>query len=252
MRKGLPEITKTLADYAEARTNAVVMLEQLYEHKNRLGDYLKQFGPHLTPDASRIYKDINHSIRELDRGFWRRSFEVTEFRKYMDHQAKTEFDRDIENNPPAFTIENIKETFFSLYQDADMMFQRGIVGVFKSLCGGFKTNKKEPFRVGEKIIITYTTDTFYSKPRVHYGREQIISDIDRVFKVLAGEKHNPRELEQKLNSQWAENDGVYECEFFKIKAFKNGNTHWYFKRLDLLDQVNELIAEYYGSNILSN
>ena len=77
MRKGLPEITKTLADYAEARTNAVIIIDKLYEHKHRIGDYLNPIWSHFTPCANRIDKHINHSITELDPWFWRRSFEVT-------------------------------------------------------------------------------------------------------------------------------------------------------------------------------
>src|SRR3546814_919223 len=40
-----------------------------------------------------------------------------------------------------------------------------------------------------------------------------------------------------------------ESEFFRAKAFKNGNLHIWFKRDDLVIEVNKLLAEYYGASL---
>src|SRR3546814_20330320 len=42
---------------------------------------------------------------------------------------------------------------------------------------------------------------------------------------------------------------VAESEFFRAKAFKNGNLHIWFKRDDLVIEVNKLLAEYYGASL---
>lgn len=73
--------------------------------------------------------------------------------------------------------------------------------------------------------------------QIRYGSEATINDIDRVFKVLDGQKHQPRALELALNA--AMKDGnLYEDECFKVRGFKNGNGHIEFKRADLLEKAH--------------
>jgi len=43
--------------------------------------------------------------------------------------------------------------------------------------------------------------------------------------------------------------GFYEDEYFAAKAFKNGNLHLKFKRADLVEKVNLIIAKRYGAAI---
>ncbi|WP_185280409.1 DUF4942 domain-containing protein [Pseudomonas putida] len=43
---------------------------------------------------------------------------------------------------------------------------------------------------------------------------------------------------------------MFENEIYRAKAFKKGTLHLEFLRLDLLDKVNEQIAEYYAGNVL--
>lgn len=248
--RDLPALQKTLEEYAEARKSAGDQAAAIYASSKRLAEYLGEFGPYLMPGNLAPRYSIDRVVRDLDRAFWRRAFDLTGFSKLMDYEAKNKFERDLENDPPEFTMENIKTTFLALFQDADEMFNRGIVNVFKQLSPDFK--RHDCFKVAEKIILQYTCDSFYDYPFIHYGKGQIINDVDRVFKILDSQQHNSRELESALNTHWKANGhgSVYEDDYYQVKAYKNGNTHWKFKRLDLLEKVNELIAEHYADNSL--
>jgi len=43
---------------------------------------------------------------------------------------------------------------------------------------------------------------------------------------------------------------VFEDSYYRAKAFRNGNLHLEFKRSDLLDKLNEQIADYYTYDAL--
>ena len=77
-----------------------------------------------------------------------------------------------------------------------------------------------------------------------------LDDIDRVIKTVAGEQFHPRSLETAVNAAWAEGN-LYEDDYYRIRGFKKGSMHIQFKRADLLEKVNDLIAEHYGSNALA-
>ncbi len=244
-------LRKTLEEYAQARDEALIMVQRQFDGQQRLVEHLADFGSSLSPHSIMIRSSFDAIRKELDRAFWRRAFELTNFRQLMDAEAKREFDRDLENQSPEFTLDGVTETFLSLAQDADMMFRRGIVNVFTSLCGDYQTNKKEPFRIGEKVIISHAIgDGWSNSLRIGYNREQTINDIDRVFKVLAGLKFKSRQLESDMNKAFMKGE-TYECEFYKAKAFKNGNLHLWIKKEDLLELANGLIAQHYGENKLA-
>lgn len=244
-------IQKNIEEYCEARDRALIMAKQQFDMQDHIKEYLSDYGTHLMPHNLHMRGNFEAVRREMDRSFWRRAFELTNFRLMMDAEAKAQFDRDLDNNSPEFTMGAVTETFLSLAQDADMMFRRGLVNVFKGLCGDYKTNKKEPFRIGEKIIISHAIgDGWSGCLKINWGREQMINDIDRVFKVIAGDDYMPRSLESQLNESFMKGE-TFEDAFYKAKAFKNGNMHLWIKRQDILDQANILIAKHYGENRLA-
>lgn len=85
--------------------------------------------------------------------------------------------------------------------------------------------------------------------KIRYELSARMNDIDRVFRIVAGEEHHPRSLETAVNAAWAKGED-YECDFYKIRGFQKGTVHIWFKRQDLLDKVNALISEYYQSNAI--
>lgn len=85
--------------------------------------------------------------------------------------------------------------------------------------------------------------------RYGFGEDRL-NDIDRVFKVLDGKKHNARELSVAMNDAFKKKQ-PYEDDYYMARAFKNGNLHLTLKRGDLVEKINTIIAKHYGEGKLA-
>ena len=56
-------------------------------------------------------------------------------------------------------------------------------------------------------------------------------------------------LRERRSGGWGPRQSEVEDDYFKVRGFKNGNAHVWFKRDDLVEQVNKLLAEWYGETI---
>jgi hypothetical protein len=239
-----------MEDYCAHRAQVVAMIADYYRMAKLTDATAREvieygLGCDAIPRAQQ-----EEAVKDIDRSYWRMAFERTGFMQLLDAESRKKFDNDIQKNPPEFNIGNIRSTFLDLSQNAEKMFNDGIVNVFRRLSGGYMTN--DVFKVGDKIISEYMTEPNWSGGRrISYGRgEDEINDIDRVFKILDGKKHQPRELSSALNGVFREKSD-YEDDYYKARTFKNGNLHLWFKRTDLLERVNVIIAQYYGGNAIS-
>ena len=246
-------IPQTVYDLCQARENSISLFKMAYETLKNVEQSLEGLGTYLSP-ANMIPKtDVTDFEKMLDTNLWRHAFNQIGLLQYMDAQAKHEFEKDLDKDAPEFTLENIKTTFFSAAADADKMFARGIVNTFHWLSSDHKTNTNSPFKINPKAIMKYMVLTNYSgglRISYHGEKQERINDIDRVIKTLDRKKHQPRELETAINATFS-HETVYEDDYYRIKGFKNGNMHFEFKRQDLLDKVNLIIAKYYGENHLA-
>jgi len=243
-------VQKSMRDYCDAREKIIMMLADYYKQGERTNDELKRYTRYGLHRESMPRNGINETIKDIDRSFWREAFERTGFMQLMDAESRKRFDKDIAENPPEFNMQNIRSTFIDLTNNAEQMFNDGIVNVFRRLSGHYKTN--DIFKVGEKIIIECAIESGWSRGKqLRYGRsEDELNDIDRALKVLDGKKHNPRELSCAMNTSF-QNGDVYECDYIKARAFKNGNLHLWFKRADLLEKINLIIAKHYNGSTIS-
>jgi len=191
------------------------------------------------------------SLREIDRMFWRRAFDLTGFGSIMDAREKRRFEESVSGpDCPEFTEANIRSTFGDLYQSADMMWRRGVVNVFRRLSKQYATN--EAFRVNRKIVMRYMLGPMFNRPGLafrHGAGTDEINDIDRVLCRLDGDEFHERALEMAINEAFAEPPCVYEDSRIKARGYRNGNLHLWIQRDDLLDRINEIIAEHYGATL---
>ena len=246
-------IPKTLEDYVESKNKALMMIQQAHNLLEAAEAEMATIGNYCYPLDARM-RDTPARIKiEMNKRLWEVAIDKTGFKQLMDAEAMRDFKNSVEREPPDFTIENIRCQFLTMYQDAGSMFNRGLVNVFKKLDSSYRTNEKEAFKVGKKIVIRQMFSNWLGTLSVNYGRyssgDGIINDLDRVFKVLAGDKHDPRGLEYAINAHFKKGVYVYEDSYYRIKGFKNGNAHIEFKRDDLLEKANDIIADYYGGTI---
>lgn len=238
----------TLLDLLEARDTAIRLHRDARRLNEQARETLDAVGTYLMPRGAQFHESEERAIAELDCSLWRRAFDLTGFKQLMDAEAVADFDRSLTPKPPEFSNANIRATFIDLHGKAGAMFRRGIVNVFRYLSDDYKTNSNEPFRIGRKVVMTWMVGPSFKRGlQIRYGMpSDKMNDIDRIIKTLDGKQFKPRDLEYAINTALEKRE-VFEDDYYRVKGFKNGNMHIEFKREDLLDGLNDQIAEHYGN-----
>ena len=186
-------------------------------------------------EEEKIAKDYRQAI---DRLGWRFLMEKSGFLAYMDAKAKEEWREGLKKEEmPELTYTNIMATFQGLHANRGELFDRGVINVFRSLSWDKKTNS--PFRFEKKIIVSYCSGWYNT------GKEKL-DDLNRCFHLLDGK---PEPEYRHSISHVDRRESLFENEYLTLKLYKNGNGHVEFKRLDLVEQLNETIARHFPFHI---
>lgn len=239
---------QTLTDFCDHRKMMVRLVTEHFAHADLLKAKMQTFYEYGLPRSAEPYGRLDDAIKDMDRMYWRKSFNHTGLMQLLDARSKETFDRELNANPPAFNLKNVQASFLELSQKADVMFEDGVVNVFKRLSGNYHTN--DAFRIGDRIVMTNMIEPRWKRGlQLRYGMaEDEINDVDRVYKHLDAKRHEARALSNAMNNT-LQNTNRYEDEYFEAKAYKNGNLHLRFKRTDLTEQVNRIIAKRFGAAI---
>jgi len=193
---------------------------------------------------------LEHMRKEVDGAGWQYLMGESGMRSLMDAKAREQWDKQIEGKDmPPLTVDNIRGTFRMLHDSRGEIFERGVINVFKGLAWDYKTNLPQKF--GKRIVLTYIRSavtgpgTSLGWPNMRHCDE--LDDLMRVFHVLDGKAEpDHRQGTYKLLHMFANTtDPDVENEYVRIKQYKNGAGHVTFKRPDLVDQMNRIIAKHY-------
>lgn len=245
-------IPTTLFDLLDARTEALRLIADARRTLAMAKETLAPHGTHLFPYDAEMREDQDRVRRELDGRLWRRAFDLTGFKQLMDAEAVKDFENSLSPNPPEFTDATIRATFIDLLNNARSMFQRGVFNVFRYLSDDYRTNAKEPFRIGSKVIMESMVEMSFRRGLcLRYGTwaKDKLNDLDRVFQTLDGKSFQAHALTSAMDAAFEAGE-VFDNDYYRAKAFKKGTLHLEFKRQDLLDKVNEQIAEFYANGAL--
>lgn len=187
--------------------------------------------------------------RNLDRGIWRDLMERSGMLSIMDAQAREQWYNSLEKDDiPAVSEANILSTFKQLHLNKSEVFERGVINVFKGLSWNFKTNS--PCRFGGKIIVTGLVKYDRWGFGLNWGwQRDRLADLERMLMLLDGKPvpDNRTDVTRRLGDHIHENrhSNRYEDEMFVIKYFQKGTAHITFKRSELVDRLNDIIATHY-------
>lgn len=242
-------VPQSIEDLCETRDAALRKAEKARRLLGEAKSDLEAVGRYLWPYEGRMQIGAEDLRRKVDRGLWRHAFDRTGLLQFMDEQARKEFERELEKNPPPFEVETIRSTLISTASNADEMFVRGMVNVLGNLSHDHKTTA-DRFKIGRKAILQYMIESNYSGGlQVRYNGQDRLNDIDRVFKTLDNKKHESTVLRSAVNQAFAKQE-VFEDDYYQMRGFKNGNLHIVFLRQDLLDKANMLIGTYYDGRAI--
>jgi hypothetical protein len=208
-------------------------------------------------------EQIQTAIARVDAACWSEVLARTGLEQMMDQQARAEWRTQLDElTMPAFTEANVLATFTALAGQRDEIFERGILNVFRKLSWNYKTN--DPVRFGKRLVVTYACEHFTRRTKAGklrtdcYGPTHTfaakLDDLVRVFSVLDGkpEPASDQGAWALLRRQdWMTSDSdatTKDAElhgYLRFRGFKNGNAHITFLRLDLIDELNRILAKHY-------
>lgn len=189
------------------------------------------------------------NTHNIDRGIWKDLMKKSGMLSLMDAQARDEWYKNLEGEDiPAVSEANILSTFEQLHQSKGEVFERGVINVFKGLSWNYKTNS--PCKFGTKIIVTGLVKCDRWGFGLNWGwQRDRLADLERMLMLLDGQPipDNRADVTRRLSDHIHTNrhSNRYEDEMFAIKYFQKGTAHINFKRPELLDKLNDIIARHY-------
>lgn len=187
--------------------------------------------------------------RNIDRSIWRDLMMKSGMLALMDAEAREQWYRNLEEGDlPAVNEDNILSTFEQLHLNKQDVFERGVINVFRGLSWEYKTNS--PCMFGKKIIVNnlVTHNRWGFSLSWGWRRDQLV-DLERMLYLLDGKPvpDNRGDISVRLMEYIRDNprQQSYEDEFFGIRYFQKGTAHVIFKRLDLVEKMNDIVAKHY-------
>lgn len=190
------------------------------------------------------WSDPSQTIDALRREAWGAIVERLELRRVLSTTAWEKLEKTLRNEElPEISEENVKA--FAAHHTASIAdhFEEAVREVFDFLRPHrydhqYKTNDVD--RIGERVVLSHwVTPSWDGAPQVHYQREQAASALERVFAGLDGQGHVAREHYSELHRVMRETKAWSgTTTYYDWRAFKNGNLHLRFKRLDLVEKLN--------------
>lgn len=187
--------------------------------------------------------------RNMDRGIWRDLMKKSGILSIMDAQARDQWNKNLEGDYiPVINEANILSTFEQLDQSKDEVFERGIINFFKGLNWDFKTNSPCSFRK-KMIINSLVTYNRWGYSLSGGWRRDQLADLERVLYLLDGKpiSDNRGDVTTRLMDHVSLQNAshIYEDDYFSIRYFQKGTGHITFKKPDLVDKMNDIVAKHY-------
>lgn len=188
--------------------------------------------------------------KTIDGKIWHRLMLETGMYTLMSTRQRDEWDRQVSGeNMPEITLDTVLATFNQLHASKNDTFEQGVIDLFKSLSWDYKTNS--PCRFGKKIIVSRLMESD-SSGRNYLGTpgRSMLDDLTKVFYLLEGRNvPDHRVSEGAKFGEYFEREGfsgaVYEAEYFLMRYYMKGTAHITFKRPELVDRINDIVARHF-------
>lgn len=199
---------------------------------------------------------VAEGMKRFDAIAWQHLMHASGLRTLMNAATRDEWDKSLEKGEyPELSAPNIEATFAKLYDTRGEMFDRGVIDCFKQLSWHYKTNLPEKF--GKRIVIRFLRSSvtggqakFYRSGSLGHANDDRcnkLDDLSRVMHVLDG-KPAPDHRHgwwKRISEQKRTSDPDPQDDYLLVKTFRNGNGHVEFKRADLVDRMNKIIAKHF-------
>jgi hypothetical protein len=178
--------------------------------------------------------------KNLRKSAWMHVYKGLNLHKIASASDRKKFEHSFEN-PPEFTLDNIRATFGQYVADPRHHILKGLAECFIDLDPAFKSHSKVKVGVEglPKRVILRSVGAEYG---VGYGADRLRDTLNAI-RVFEGKPHlEYREFDDLLKSA---RRGRHEFEGLKLEVYKNGNGHLHFTP-EKLRSINLALAEFYG------
>lgn len=178
-------------------------------------------------------------MTHVDAHGWSHLLSQTGLRTLMDSEARKDWDKQLNmGTAPPLTRDMIAGVFATLNDDREEMMERGVVNVFRALSWDHKTNLPQKF--GKKIIVLHVLDY---NGGVDTATASRLDDLTRAMCWFDGKPEPDHRL--RVWHTIRKGAGLYEMEYMLLKVHKKGTGHVTFKRVDLVERLNGVIAKHH-------
>lgn len=186
---------------------------------------------------------VAEAMQQFDATAWQHLMHASGLRSLMDSTAREKWDKAIAAcETPALTRANIEATFVQLHGSRGDMFERGVIECFRRLSWRYKTNLPQKF--GKRIVVAHLTG-YHA-----HARTNEMDDLMRVMHILDGKpeadhRNGIYALLSDSGAFYNGRAGEVSNDYLRIKFYLNHNGHVEFKRPDLAEKMNLIIAKHY-------
>ncbi|MGV7183780.1 DUF4942 domain-containing protein [Xanthomonas axonopodis] len=238
------------SSYLEKRNVVVEKIESAFQQIHDAVWHAKEgmlYGLRLHDNEIFMGRQKNELIEVIDRTAWDYLMKQSGLWSFLDAASRNTWLSSLSRDEVLpFTQSNITATFSQYYDSRSKMRDQGLSDLFLGLNKNYKTNQCHLF---DRKCIVKLADWYGN---FDYGSVSKIDDLARVFCELDGKPefdHRHATHEMLIKGCW---DEAQWNEFFSLKLFKNKNAHITFKRLDLLDKLNQELARLFPNALPSH
>ncbi len=205
--------------------------------------------------SSEPYGNFDHNADQIRTRFklraWRMIIDKIGIRRVMSSKRQRDLDDVLEGKSshaqlPEVSAENINGVIEGYVASAQEFLEEAIheeYDYFRPRMAKYtryKTNKKNVFKLDEKLVVEYALDAHYSRFQTCHNKRSHLTALDNIFHILDGRGcihgcHGPL-----VDTIHASEDGTGETSYFKFRCYRNRSLHMKILRKDLLNKFNAI------------
>jgi uncharacterized protein DUF4942 len=208
-------------------------------------------------DVSGLDETINRYVRGTRKKYWAALVRDPRFSSQYTSNILSELDkkleelkdydfsafniRELQKELSAKVVQGVEDAILSLFDTCSRVHAYGEdFGNNIHYYNGWKTNKAH--KINKKIILPMyglRADIRLYGAQLDYRFADKLNDMVKVFNYLSRDKVDvPKLVGDVLAEATKNHDFDLDCRYFRMKLFKKGTAHIWFKDLDLLDKFN--------------
>jgi hypothetical protein len=214
---------------------------ELMDNNKKLAEKIDTYNPLCLKHDQ--YKRGDDYKKYINRKCWYYIVSLFDMKKYMLCSEYNKMNNNIENNNiPDFNKDNVLGWVRGLKDLIYDNLNTLVKSVFKRITeehyytgnGWYRGNKKKRNNNGvDKFFILTTYD--YSDVFNYKSSVTVTDDLEKCFFILSGNKVPDEPIKRIMRKNKIDE---WENNFFRIKIYKNGNTHYWIKDQKLLNKLN--------------